>query len=108
MEVTVYRITGKQGKVNVPDWVCRECDLTVAAVRRACEDAGVSQERITVRPWLARLREALGKGAYHPPVVLINGLVFSQGIVPDVAALTAHLRSEAARQGTAGRAPSGG
>lgn len=92
MEVTVYRITGRQGYLTVPDWVCRECDLTVAAVRRACSEAGVPEGSVKVVPWLKQLRAALGEGAYHPPVVLVGGRVFSQGRVPDVAELAEHLR----------------
>ena len=33
--VLIYRITGRQGAIRVPRWVCPECDLSVAAVRMA-------------------------------------------------------------------------
>ena len=49
--IVIYRITGRQGLVSVPNWVCRECDLTVAAVAEACRQADVPQEAVVVKPW---------------------------------------------------------
>lgn len=92
VKVVVYRVTGRQGILRVPEWVCRECDLTVAAVGQACARVGMPLETITVRPWLAHLGEAWRAGARHPPAVLVMGRVYSQGVVPDVDALTEHLR----------------
>lgn len=90
LHIVVYRITGRQGPVTIPDWVCPECDLTVTTVQRAVRDAGV-EASITVKPWLAHLREAVKLGAYHPPVVVIDGSVYSQEVVPDLDTLTAQL-----------------
>jgi len=87
VEIVVYRITGRQGWLDVPGWICAECDLTVAAVREACRRAGVPQEAVDVRPWLTHLGEAWRAGALHPPAVLVDGHLFSQGRVPDAAEL---------------------
>lgn len=85
MHIIVYRITGQQGIFRVPDWVCRECDLTVGAVSQAIQEAGLSDETILdVRPWLTHLGEAWRAGAHHPPAVLIDGALYSQEVVPDV------------------------
>ncbi len=85
MHIVIYRITGQQGVVRVPDWVCRECDLTVRAVSRAVQEAGLSDETtIDVRPWLMHLGEAWRAGAHHPPAVLLDGALYSQEVVPDV------------------------
>lgn len=92
MDVLVYRITGRQGKVTVPDWVCRECDQTVAAVQEASRRACIEGVRVVVRPWLAHVAEAWRAGARHPPVVMIDGLVYSQAVVPDPDRLAAYLR----------------
>lgn len=91
MKIVVYRIAGKQGWLNLPDWVCEECDLTVTAVREACRAAGIPEDTVDVRPWLVRLGEAWRSGARHPPAVLVNGRLFSQENVPDVSELAAHL-----------------
>ena len=38
-------------------------------------------------PWLDNWWRILWRGAWHAPIILLNGHVFSQGIVPDVKAL---------------------
>ncbi|MDA8200095.1 MAG: hypothetical protein M0Z54_11845 [Thermaerobacter sp.] len=92
LSIVIYRITGRQGLVSVPDWVCRECDLTVAAVAEACRQAHVPREAVVVKPWLTHVGEAWRLGARHPPAVLVGGHLYSQAVVPDVGALAAYLR----------------
>jgi hypothetical protein len=46
-----------------------------------------SRIQVRVRPWLRHLPEAVRRGGWHPPVVTINGKLFSQGVVPDAEAL---------------------
>lgn len=92
VEITIYRITGRQGWFTVPNWVCRECDLTVSAVLQACARLDIPHDTVTVLPWLPHLRQAWRTGAHHPPVVLIDGQVYSEEVVPEVGALTQHLR----------------
>ncbi|MGC8488611.1 MAG: hypothetical protein ACP5QO_10395 [Clostridia bacterium] len=103
--IVIYRITGRQGLITVPDWICPECDLTVAAVEQACGAAGIPGAAITVRPWLIRLSEAWRQGARHPPAVLVNGRLYSQEVVPDVGELTAYLRRLAAEAASSGGRP---
>ncbi len=97
--VLIYRITGRQGAIRVPRWVCPECDLTVAAVRMALTQAGLDGATVEVRPWLTHLGQALRDGARHPPAVLVDGLLVCQGRVPDVDMLVRHLREAAACSG---------
>ena len=83
-DVIVYYITGKQlGPLSVPTSWCEECDLTVRAVENALAQID-PDGRLTFesRPWIRNAIPALLKGGWHPPVVLIKGQVFSQGIVP--------------------------
>ncbi len=98
--ITVYRITGKQLFFRVAASVCEECDLTVAAANGAAEElsAGGTKIRIDVRPWLNNILQALWRGAYHPPAVLVNGKLVSQGIVPTVEGLKAAVREAIAEQ----------
>ncbi len=82
--MTVYRITGRQLVFNVSRSVCEECDLTVAAVARAIKELDGVRVNFRVKAWLNNFPVALLQGAYHPPVLLVNGSVVSQGIVPSV------------------------
>ncbi|MDG6961403.1 MAG: thioredoxin family protein [Nitrososphaerota archaeon] len=84
VEVKIYRITGRQLLFNVGRSVCEECNLTVAAVREAIARANGIQVRFKVEPWLNRLPFALSKGAYHPPITIVDDRIISQGVVPDV------------------------
>lgn len=80
----MYRITGRQLFFDVSRSVCEECDLTVATVGRVIKDLERDvRVNLRVRPWLNDLPLALLRGAYHPPVVLVEGKVLSQGVVPD-------------------------
>lgn len=93
MEILIYRITGRQGLFIVPDWVCRECDLTIAAVLRACRAVGIPDDVVTTRPWLTHMSEAWRAGAHHAPAVIVNGKLYSQKVVPDADKLATHLQS---------------
>ncbi len=100
--ITVYRITGRQLFFSVAGSICEECDLTVSAVNRAVHELGADGIRIKVdvRPWLNNLIRALSKGAYHPPVVLVDGKVVSQGLVPTVEGLNVAIREAVAERNT--------
>jgi len=88
-DIIVYYITGRQlGPLSVPASWCEECDLTVRAVRAAVEDIDPRGTlSLAVKPWLRNAFNALLQGGWHPPVVLIGGEVFSQGVVPERNAL---------------------
>jgi hypothetical protein len=92
-DVVVYYITGKQiGPLSVPKSWCEECDLTVRGVQQALAETD-PQGRLdfVAKPWLRHAIPALLRGGWHPPVVLIEGEVFSQGVVPDAATLRRRL-----------------
>ena len=70
LEITIYRISGKQFFFKVPAQWCEECDLTIAAVRNILKELGVAtdqQVRLTIKPWLEYMDEALAKGAGMRP-----------------------------------------
>jgi hypothetical protein len=88
LEIAVYSIAGKQLWFHIPDSFCKECDLTIRTVENVVGDLDdPSQVRVRVRPWLRHLPETIRCGGWHPPVVSVNGKLFSQGIVPDAGAL---------------------
>lgn len=91
--VAIYPIAGRQLFFRVPEGFCKECDLTVRTVRQVLEELGGPPNiRVVIRPWLNYLPVALLRRGWHPPVVTINGKRFSQGVVPDRAALREVLR----------------
>jgi hypothetical protein len=93
--IVVYYVTGRQlGPISVPVSWCRECDLTVRAVTSVIEELRATDEiDFIAKPWVRHLFEPLRHGGMHPPIVLIGGRVFSQGVVPDKASLRQRLLS---------------
>ena len=93
--ITIYPITGRQwGPLRIPHRWCEECNLTIRLVRQVVGELGREDVRVEVKPWIRHLFDALRRGGWHAPVVTIDGKVFSQGIVPDAAALRERLRSD--------------
>jgi len=91
--MTIYPIAGRQLFFKVPESFCRECDLTIRAVKQVVVELGNPPGvQVRIKPWLNYLAQALFRGGWHPPVVTINGKRFSQGVVPDAAALRAALK----------------
>jgi hypothetical protein len=88
LEIAIYPIAGKQLWFSIPESFCRECDLTLRLVERVVQELeNPSEVRVRVRPWLKHIVAALWRGGWHPPVVTINGRLFSQGVVPEAQAL---------------------
>ena len=50
---------------------------------------------IEIKPWFNYMMKVLLKGGWHPPVVTVNGKIFSQGIVPDAEKLEIKIKEEA-------------
>ena len=94
LDIVVYKMTGKQLFFHVPEKVCEECDLSVAQVKNVAKKINNNKINIEIRPWFNYLPQALLKGGWHAPVVLINGKIFSQGIVPDAKKLESEIRQE--------------
>ena len=88
--ITLFPIAGKQFFFNVPNSWCRECDLTHKLIEKIATD--FKDIEVEVKPWLENLPGVLIHGGWHPPVVLVNGKLFSQGIVPNEHMLKNHLR----------------
>ncbi len=54
--------------------------------------AGISEDTVTILPWLTHIGEAWRAGARQAPAVLVNGDLYSQKIVPDVDKLATYLQ----------------
>ncbi|WP_117232474.1 glutaredoxin domain-containing protein [Vibrio maerlii] len=79
IKVTLYRWAGAWGpfKVNIP---CGECTLTKDIIKDTFENelADVKVE-LEVKDWLSHWWEPLAKGAWHAPILMVEGKVISQG-----------------------------
>lgn len=84
VHLVLYKITGNQLFFNVPSSVCEECDLTVNTVKKMLNEINDPRIIFEIKPWMDNLFSALKKGGWHPPVLMINERIFSQGIVPEV------------------------
>ncbi len=79
IKITLYRWAGSWGpfKVNIP---CGECTLTKDILKDTFENelAGVDVE-LEVKDWLSHWWEPLKLGAWHAPILVVEGKVISQG-----------------------------
>ncbi|WP_070969336.1 glutaredoxin domain-containing protein [Vibrio sonorensis] len=79
VKITLYRWGGSWGpfSVKIP---CGECTLTkdILADTFANELDGVPVE-LEVKDWLSHWWEPLAKGAWHAPILVVEGKVVSQG-----------------------------
>ncbi|MCK6264017.1 glutaredoxin [Vibrio sp. ZSDE26] len=79
IKITLYRWGGSWGpfKVNIP---CGECTLTKDILHDTFENElnGVPIE-LEIKDWLSHWWEPLRLGAWHAPILVIEGNVVSQG-----------------------------
>jgi glutaredoxin len=76
---------------------CEACDLTYAVLNQLLNTVfGDKPVSLRVQPWLDNWWRIIGRGAWHAPIVLINGRLFSQGVLPNVPSL---IREVAAQLG---------
>jgi len=98
VRITIYKWAGKKGPFRIKS-KCEECDIGIPLVKdivkRVDRDRG--RVRVEVKPWLDNIFEVLWKGGWHAPIVMINGKVFSQGIVPDAKLLEETITREMER-----------
>jgi hypothetical protein len=87
------RITNDIDK-EVPSKICEECDLLVNVTERVVNEINDNRIKIEVKPWLNNLLSAILKQALHPPILLINGKVFSQGTISDKSKLKQRILEE--------------
>lgn len=83
VDIVIYRITGKQGPIDIPHRYCEECDLTVQLTRSVLDELADPNVRLDVKPWMLWFWKPIWRGGWHAPILTINGRVFTQGIVPD-------------------------
>jgi glutaredoxin len=79
IKITLYRWAGSWGpfKVNIP---CGECTLTKDILNDTFNNEldGIPIE-LEVKDWLSHWWEPLKSGAWHAPILMVEGKVISQG-----------------------------
>lgn len=77
--ITLYRWAGSWGpfKVNIP---CGECSLTVDVIQDTIDTelAGIPVE-LKIYDWLSHWWKPLKKAGWHAPIVMVEGILVSQG-----------------------------
>jgi len=97
VRITIYKVTGNQLFFKVPTRVCEECDILVNVTRRVVNEINDNRVTVEIKPWLNRLRSSVKREGWHPPVLLINGQVFSQGTITNAKDLERKIVQELAK-----------
>ncbi len=83
VQITLFRWAGRKLFWEIRS-ECEECDRSVQSVREVLQTELKSAPiQFEVKNWLDHLSEALWHRGWHPPVILLNGNRFSQGVVPE-------------------------
>lgn len=71
-----------------------ENERTLAAIQAVVKELGQGYFDVHARSWPAHCIEAIWRGGWHAPVVLVGTTIYSQGRVPDRADLRAYLNEQ--------------
>ena len=78
VKIIEYEWAGKLGPFKIKTH-CEECDITKSMMDSMLEKEfkgkNVTFEK---KPWLDNFFRVLSKGAYHPPILMVNGKKFHQ------------------------------
>ncbi|MEX0910426.1 MAG: VTT domain-containing protein [Candidatus Paceibacterota bacterium] len=79
--ITMYYWGGEKYGIKIKN-TCQECDVNMNILNdmkiKELKDKNV---RIEIKPWLTNFWTALLSGTWHAPIILVEGEVFSQGVV---------------------------
>lgn len=82
VKVDIYLWEGQKFGFKIKS-ECAECNMVVALVRDLEKKELKNKIDVKIRPWLDNVFLLLFKRGWHAPIILVNGKVFSQGIVPN-------------------------
>ena len=98
LTISVYIVTGKHGRLRIPESFCRECNLFVWAADMAAEQVDADVE-VRVVSWWTHLLSALRHGGYHAPVMVVGNRRLCQGYdVPTTCEVVDAIEAELERQ----------
>ncbi|MCH7604717.1 hypothetical protein IID24_01905 [Patescibacteria group bacterium] len=91
--ITMYRWAGSKFGITIKS-ECKECEINTGILEdlKQKEFAG-KPVVIEIKPWLTYLWDSLKRGGWHAPVMLVNGRIFSQGVVIDRERFVRHVLS---------------
>lgn len=76
--VTQYKWAGQMGPLKIRS-TCEECDMTTHSLRALVEKEFKGKNVVfEIKPWLDNAWYCLTRGAFHPPIIMINGKLFFQ------------------------------
>lgn len=89
--ITMYRWAGTKFGFTIKS-ECKECDMNMSILESMKQKEFTGKSiKIETKPWLTFLWESLRHGGWHAPVIIVNGKLFSQGIVIDRAKLAHYI-----------------
>lgn len=76
--ITQYKWAGSWGPFTIKSH-CEECDLTTHTLRLLMEKELEGKNVVfEIKPWLGNAWHCLKRGAWHPPIIMVNGKMFYQ------------------------------
>lgn len=83
VNITMYRWAGSKFGIKIKN-ECEECEINTGILDDIKQKEFLGKPVIIEKkPWLTHLWESLWYGGWHAPVVIVNGKLFSQGVVVD-------------------------
>lgn len=76
--ITQFKWAGDWGPLHIKSH-CNECDLVTSILRGMLEREFKGKNVILeVRPWLNNILFCLRRGAWHPPIIMVDRRIFFQ------------------------------
>lgn len=81
--ITMYVWAGSKFGITIKS-ECKECDINSGILEDMKQREFTGKQLVVeIKPWLTYIWESLRYGGWYAPVILVNGKLFSQGIVID-------------------------
>jgi hypothetical protein len=78
VKITQFKWAGKWGPFK-RDGVCAECDLTTGILKDMMKNEFKNQDvEFLIKPWLDNWIFCLLRGAWHAPIIMVDGKKFYQ------------------------------
>ena len=76
--VTQFKWAGRLGPIRIKT-NCEQCDLTTTILQDMMENEFKERNvAFEVKPWLDNIFYCLARGAWHAPIIMVNGKKFYQ------------------------------
>lgn len=83
VNITMYRWAGSKFGITIKN-KCEECEINTGILEDMKQNEFLAKPvKTEIKPWLTHLWESLWHGGWHAPVIVVNGKLFSQGVVID-------------------------